>query len=152
MSDAQASGGANTSGVRRVLEWLGVAIVFALAVTALKGEFGQEPPGGRPSEDCEIQYRQELRSYLWGIGLALLLTGIPYALVYWHAAPQSWLFIAIGAFALVQIVVHFRFFLHINFSEQKREDLHLILFSTLILALMVGGTLWILLNLAARMR
>jgi cytochrome o ubiquinol oxidase operon protein cyoD len=47
-------------------------------------------------------------------------------------------------------IVHFRFFLHISFRE-KREDLQLILFSTLVLIIMVGGTVWIMGSLALRM-
>ena len=54
------------------------------------------------------------------------------------------------ALSLVQMIVHFRFFLHIGF-HQKREDLQLILFSTLLLFLMVAGTIWIMASLAGRM-
>lgn len=94
--------------------------------------------------------RQEFRSYVWGIGLALLLTLVPFALVHWKAIPRFSLLVVIGAFALVQMLVHFRFFLHIGF-RQKREDLQLILFSALLLTIMVGGTIWIMASLAMRM-
>ncbi len=96
-------------------------------------------------------YSQELRSYISGFVIALMLTGLAFAMVHWSLLPHYWLLCAIGVLALLQMIVHFRFFLHIDFSKQKREDLQLILFSTLILMLMVGGTLWILYNLAARM-
>ncbi len=94
--------------------------------------------------------RREFRSYAWGVGLALALTVVPFALVHWKLMARDALFIAIGAFALVQMVVHFRFFLHIGF-QRKREDLHLILFSTLLLFIMVAGTIWIMTSLATRM-
>ncbi len=96
-------------------------------------------------------YSQELRSYVYGFAFALILTGLAFGMVHWSVFPQFWLFCAIGALALLQMIVHFRFFLHIGFSEQKREDLQLILFSTLLLILMVGGTLWVLYNLSSRM-
>ncbi|HEY8229058.1 MAG TPA: hypothetical protein VIG31_01260 [Rhodanobacteraceae bacterium] len=48
------------------------------------------------------------------------------------------------------MIVHFRFFLHISFSH-KREDLQLILFSTVLLIIMVAGTIWITASLATRM-
>jgi cytochrome o ubiquinol oxidase operon protein cyoD len=60
------------------------------------------------------------------------------------------LFLVIGAFALVQMLVHFRFFLHIGF-RQNREDLQLLLFSALLLTIMVAGTVWIMASLAQRM-
>ncbi|MFZ1920255.1 MAG: cytochrome C oxidase subunit IV family protein [Xanthobacteraceae bacterium] len=97
------------------------------------------------------RYSRELRIYVIGFGLALALTVGPFALVYWSVLSPFWLFIAIGAFALVQVVVHFRCFLHIDPPKQKNDDLQLILFSSLILLLMVGGTIWILANLAIRM-
>ena len=100
--------------------------------------------------ELEQQERREFRSYVWGIGLALLLTVVPFALVHWVVIPRFPLLIVIGAFALVQMLVHFRFFLHIGF-KQKREDLQLILFSTLLLTIMVAGTIWIMASLALRM-
>lgn len=100
--------------------------------------------------ELEQQERREFRSYVWGIGLALLLTVVPFALVHEVDIPRFPLLIVIGVFALVQMLVHFRFFLHIGF-KQKREDLQLILFSTLLLTIMVAGTIWIMANLAMRM-
>jgi cytochrome o ubiquinol oxidase subunit IV len=99
-----------------------------------------------------MEYRRELRSYLLGLLLALVLTAVPFALVYRPAIPRSWILIAIGALALLQIVVHFRFFLHIDPPRQRLDDLHLLLFSALIVLLMAGGTVWILSNLAERMQ
>lgn len=98
----------------------------------------------------KAEERRDFRSYVWGFGLALLLSLLPFALVYWMAMPRLPLLVVIGAFAFVQVLVHFRFFLHISF-RQKREDLLLILFSALLLAIMVMGTLWIMANLAIRM-
>ena len=65
-------------------------------------------------------------------------------------APTTTLAIVLGL-ALVQMVVHFRFFLHISLRKSSRDDLQLILFSTLIVILMVSGTLVVLFNLRARM-
>lgn len=97
------------------------------------------------------QERREFRSYAWGLGLALTLTVLPFALVQWNPGmPRLPLLIAVGVFALLQMLVHFRCFLHIGFRQQ-REDLQLILFSALLLVIMVGGTIWIMGSLAARM-
>ena len=93
-----------------------------------------------------------MRSYLTGLGLAVILTAVPFTLVACGGlgtVPTLWL---IAVFALLQVIVQLRYFLHIDFSRQKREDLHLILFSTLLLVLMAGGTIWILANLAMRMQ
>ena len=102
------------------------------------------------SADLRRQEREDFRSYVWGVGLALLLTVVPFALVHWAAIPRLPLLIVIGAFALVQMLVHFRFFLHLGFTR-NREDLQLIVFSAVLLTIMVGGTIWIMASLAMRM-
>jgi len=94
--------------------------------------------------------RKDFHSYLWGIALALPLTLVPFAVVHWGGGSRLTLLLVIGAFALVQMIIHFRFFLHISFSD-RREDLQLILFSTLVLIIMIGGTVWIMGSLMLRM-
>ena len=96
-------------------------------------------------------YRAERRGYLTGFALALALTLGPFALVAWGGAGRGAVLGILGVCALVQIVVQLRFFLHIDLSRQKREDLQLILFSTLLLAIMALGTVWIIGNLGMRM-
>lgn len=104
------------------------------------------------SDDAELRQEQkeDFRSYTLGYGLALLLTLVPFALVYWDVLPQTQVFVVIGVLAFLQMLVHFRLFLHIGL-KRNREDLHLILFSTLLLSIMIAGTLWIMFNLAFRM-
>lgn len=95
--------------------------------------------------------RHEVRTYLVGYVAALALTCAAFAAVRWPVAGGGATFAMILALALVQVVVQFRCFLHISLAKSARDDLQLILFSTLIIALMVGGTLVILLNLHGRM-
>ncbi|MGP1666106.1 MAG: cytochrome o ubiquinol oxidase subunit IV, partial [Rhodanobacter sp.] len=94
--------------------------------------------------------KREFRSYVSGFALALLLTLGAFALVQWTTLPRLTVLSGIGVMALAQMVVHFRFFLHIGFRSH-REDLQLILFSTLLLVIMVAGTIWIMASLAMRM-
>lgn len=99
----------------------------------------------------DLDYARELRSYLIGFGLAVALTLGPFALVLWGGLAAGTTLSILGVCALVQMVVHLRFFLHIDLSNQKREDLQLILFSVLLLVIMAVGTIWIMGNLATRM-
>lgn len=100
---------------------------------------------------ARLQYRRELRSYAIGLAAAFALTAVPFALVAFFDVPRQMALAVIGALALLQIAVHFRYFLHVDLSRQKREDLQLILFSGLILAIMAVGTIWIMTNLQTRM-
>ncbi|MGA9575826.1 MAG: cytochrome C oxidase subunit IV family protein [Lysobacterales bacterium] len=95
--------------------------------------------------------RDEIRSYAIGYGLALALTGAAFATVHWPGFARTTNLAIVLGLALVQMVVHFRFFLHISLRKSARDELYLILFSTLIVILMVSGTLIILLNLRVRM-
>ena len=99
----------------------------------------------------EREYRRELRSYVFGLASASLLTVFSFVVVAAHLFPVVTTLWCLAAFAIVQVVCHFRFFLHIDLSKSKRDDLQLILFSTLIVILMVGGTIWILSNQKMRM-
>ncbi|SEJ08004.1 cytochrome o ubiquinol oxidase subunit IV [Nitrosomonas eutropha] len=94
--------------------------------------------------------QRDFMSYVWGFGLALILTLVSFALVQWPIMARGPLLIAIALLALAQIVVHFHFFLHLDF-KRKREDLLLVLFSASLLIIMVAGTIWIMANLAERM-
>jgi len=95
--------------------------------------------------------RDEIRSYAIGYGLALALTGAAFATVRWPSFVSTTTLAVVLGLALVQMVVHFRFFMHISLRKSARDDLQLILFSTLIVILMVSGTLVLLFNLRARM-
>lgn len=95
--------------------------------------------------------RTELRRYVVGYGLSLVLTGAAFAVVYWQKFEAMMVLGVVFLLGLAQVIVHFRFFLHIGLKRSARDDLQLILFSALIIALMVSGTLVILFNLRARM-
>lgn len=107
--------------------------------------------GGHRIAQPAAEARAERRSYFWGLGLAVLLTGAAFGLAVFKVMSGTPLLLTIGALALVQVAVQFRFFLHIDLSRSKREDLQLILFTGLLILIMVGGSLWILTNLDQRM-
>lgn len=92
---------------------------------------------------------RELRAYLWGLAFSVALTAIPFGLVAMQAKELAiW---ALALCGLAQVGVHLRFFLHLRWRGQQREDLQMVHFTLLILIFMIGGTVWILSNLAERM-
>lgn len=102
-----------------------------------------------PAELREQEHR-ELLSYLWGLVGALVLTLLPFALVRWKAMSWRPLAIVLGVSAFLQVIVHLRLFLHVG-AKGKRDELQLVLFTGLMLIVMVGGTIWVMSNLATRM-
>jgi cytochrome o ubiquinol oxidase operon protein cyoD len=103
------------------------------------------------SADKKTERRRETRSYVTGFVAALALTGAAFAAVQWQMLPAGQTLAIVFALALIQMIVHFRYFLHIDFRKSSRDDLQLIVFSALIIAMMVGGTIVLLFNLRGRM-
>ena len=94
---------------------------------------------------------QDLRHYVTGFVAAVVLTALSFLTAILQPFGPAGIFATLALLAVAQVIVHFRFFLHIDLSRQKREDLQLILFTVLLLAIMAIGTLWIMGNLATRM-
>jgi cytochrome o ubiquinol oxidase operon protein cyoD len=93
-----------------------------------------------------------LRSYLTGFALALVLTVIPFGLaVTGDALPRTLIVSGIFLAAIAQVLVHLHYFLHLNGSAGERWNLPVILFTTLILVILAGGTVWIMVNLHRHM-
>jgi cytochrome o ubiquinol oxidase operon protein cyoD len=92
---------------------------------------------------------KELHHYLTGFALAAVLTIIPFTLVATVGGKIS--FFALILCALLQLIVHLRFFLHLSYKGQQKEDLQLVMFTGLILLIMIGGSVWVLGDLYNRM-
>ena len=96
-------------------------------------------------------YRRGRYAYLRGLARAALLTAVPFIREGTRGDSRTTLLWVIGAFGLAQILVHVRYFLHVDFSSERREELALLVFSAALLALMIAGMLWILYNRYVRM-
>ena len=96
-----------------------------------------------------MEKNKEFRHYLIGFVLATVLTVIPFALVATVGGKAS--FFALILCAILQLFVHLRFFLHLSYKGQQKEDLQLVMFTGLILFIMIGGSIWVLGDLYNRM-
>jgi cytochrome o ubiquinol oxidase operon protein cyoD len=92
-----------------------------------------------------------LKSYLTGFVLSLILTAIPFALVMSGTLSSSAILAGIFGAGIVQILVHLHYFLHLDTSSAARWNVLAMIFTLLIMALFVGGTLWIMSTLNYRM-
>jgi cytochrome o ubiquinol oxidase operon protein cyoD len=129
---------------------LGGAAALMVAIFALAMSVGANWSKEKPVSPLSAAF-PELVTYGVGYGAAMVLTGAAFALVHWRWAPPPTALAIVFGLALVQIIVHFRCFLHVTLRGPSRDDLQLILFSTLIVLLMVGGTLVVVFNLRTRM-
>ena len=92
-----------------------------------------------------------LRNYLIGFVLAVVLSVIPFWLVATHVLPPQRTLLVIGIAAVLQVLVHLRFFLHINFTTTPKENVLALVFTALLIFIMVGGSFWIMFDLHQRM-
>ena len=98
-----------------------------------------------------LQIERTLKPYLIGLALAVVLTAIPFALVATGVLPRQTTLVIIAVFAIMQILVHLTFFLHIDFKTTPRENLVALAFALVLIFIMVGGSLWIMFDLYNRM-
>ena len=92
-----------------------------------------------------------IRSCLVGFALALALTAGAFVLVATRSLRPIPTAVMIAILALIQVLVHLRWFLHLDFHPHSRERLIALAFAVVVVFVMAGGTLWIMANLNARM-
>ncbi|MEW6645463.1 MAG: cytochrome o ubiquinol oxidase subunit IV [Pseudomonadota bacterium] len=93
-----------------------------------------------------------LRSYLIGFGLSVVLTAIPFWLVMTNALGNTNLTVlAVMAFAVVQIVVHMVYFLHMNARSEGGWTMMALIFTLIIVVIALSGSLWVMYHLNTNM-
>ncbi len=90
-------------------------------------------------------------SYLIGFLLSIVLTAVPFILVMTRVMSGAALVVTVGVFALVQIGVHLVFFLHLNRSSEQRWNVIVFAYTVVVLAILVGASVWIMYHLNANM-
>lgn len=85
--------------------------------------------------------------YTIGFILSIVLTAIPFALVMTGALPIGWLIATIVVLAVIQIIVHLVFFLHLNSRSEQGWNLTAFAYTLVILVVLVGASIWIMYHL-----
>ncbi|XOZ33638.1 cytochrome o ubiquinol oxidase subunit IV [Halomonadaceae bacterium KBTZ08] len=89
-----------------------------------------------------------VRSYVLGLVLSIILTVIPFGLVMSGGLNETLVMIVISAAAALQVLLQLVLFMHLNLkTEEGRDSGAFIFFTTVILVLVVGGSLWIMYHL-----
>lgn len=93
-----------------------------------------------------------LKTYLIGFVLSVILTAIPFWLVMGEVFENKLVTaILIMAFAAVQIVVHMVCFLHMNPRSEGGWTIMALIFTLIIVAIMLAGSLWVMYHLNTNM-
>ncbi|MBG6247404.1 MULTISPECIES: cytochrome o ubiquinol oxidase subunit IV [Symbiopectobacterium] len=84
--------------------------------------------------------------YVIGFVMSVILTVIQFGLVMAGAASPSVIMAGVVGCAVVQILVHLVYFLHLNSSSEQRWNVVALVFAILIIAIVVVGSIWIMLS------
>ncbi|MBU2954372.1 cytochrome o ubiquinol oxidase subunit IV [Marinobacter sp. F3R08] len=89
-----------------------------------------------------------VKSYTTGLILSIALTLIPFGMVMQGGFEKTTVVMSISIMAVLQILVQLILFMHMNLKTREgRESGSFVFFTALILALLIGGSVWILYHL-----
>ncbi|CAK9891216.1 cytochrome o ubiquinol oxidase subunit IV [Pseudomonas sp. NPDC087612] len=92
-----------------------------------------------------------VKSYVIGFILSVILTAIPFGLVMFPSMPKDITIMVVVALAVIQVVVHLVYFLHMDRSAEQRSNVSTFMFTVMVIALLVGLSLWIMFSIHTSM-
>ncbi len=92
-----------------------------------------------------------VKSYLIGFVLAVILTVIPFWAVMAGDLSRGVTGVIIAVTAVLQMLVHLVFFLHLDRSSESRWNVTAAAFTVLVIGIIVAGTLWVMHNMNVHM-
>jgi len=92
-----------------------------------------------------------LRGYLIGFGLSVILTAIPFWLVMARPLAAGPTAVLIVGFAVVQVLVHMVYFLHMNRRSEGGWTMIALVFTIIVVAIAVSGSMWVMHHLETNM-
>jgi len=87
------------------------------------------------------------KSYFIGFVLSVILTAIPFGLVMLKSFSPEVTVLCVLAAAAIQVVVHLHYFLHLDTSPEQHDNVVSFVFTVIVLAIIIGGSIWIMDNL-----
>jgi cytochrome o ubiquinol oxidase operon protein cyoD len=102
--------------------------------------------------DDEGGYHATVKGYVIGFLLSVVLTAIPFWLVMGKVLPSSQLtaFVILG-FAVVQMLVHMVYFLHMNAKVENGWSMLALIFTVALVIIMLAGSTWVMYHLNTNM-
>ena len=90
-------------------------------------------------------------TYTAGLGLALLATVLSFVVAQTDLLWPPGIAVGLVVLAIAQIGVHLVFFLHMGSGSDNTNNILALAFGTLVVFLVIGGSIWIIANLDANM-
>lgn len=107
---------------------------------------------GHDEHHDDSGYHATVGGYTIGFVLSLILTAIPFWLVMDKVITSTAMTaFVILAFAMVQIVVHMVFFLHMNTKSEGGWNMLALIFTLVMVVILLAGSLWVMHHLNTNM-
>lgn len=88
-----------------------------------------------------------LKSYIVGFALSIILTLLSFGCVMSGAVPHHLVMPGIMVLCVAQVLVQLVFFLHLSSKPGQRDNLSIGVFTVLIIAIIVVGSIWVMHNM-----
>lgn len=108
-------------------------------------------PHGHDAHPAAELPHANLRDYLIGFVLSVVLTTVPFWLVMTRPLDAAPTVAIILGFAVVQIVVHMVYFLHMSPKAEGGWSLTALMFTIIVVVIMLSGSLWVMYHLNVNM-
>lgn len=94
----------------------------------------------------------DFRSYMTGFVLSVILTAIPFAIVMSGGfESRAVTALVVLLFAVIQIVVHMIYFLHMDLHAEGGWTVISLVFTLIVLIICLAGTIWVMHNMDSNM-
>lgn len=104
---------------------------------------GEDRVPGEPEEAGPGVLADEVRSYLIGLALSVLLTAAAFWALHTHLIYGPGIMMAIVVLAVAQMGIHLVFFLHLTTAPDNLNNALALAFGVLIVGLIVFGSVWV---------
>jgi cytochrome o ubiquinol oxidase operon protein cyoD len=108
--------------------------------------------GDHHDDHDDVGPHSSMREYVIGFVLSVILTAIPFWLVMANVIEhRTTAVLVLGGFAVVQILVHMVYFLHMNGKVEGGWTMLSTLFTVVFVAIAIAGTLWVMFHMNTNM-
>ncbi|MEM7081359.1 MAG: cytochrome o ubiquinol oxidase subunit IV [Pseudomonadota bacterium] len=96
----------------------------------------------RADDDLGVAHGN-VKQYVLGLVLSLVLTAIPFTLVMFSEFPKGPIILTIFVCAIAQILVQLVFFLHMNGGSEQWWNTMSAVFVVILVAILIVGSIWV---------
>ena len=91
--------------------------------------------------------------YVKGFIASLILTVIPFYFVWAQVLPDTATYAVLFCCAIVQIFVHFKYFLHMEVKTSEVQwNVVSLMFTAIVVLMLIAGSIWIIYNMNVNMK